>query len=125
MADDFLVDMTMDAAEIVFSHSEANRPHLDRKASPAAVRLIVPRGIPLFRIEDEIERNPFRCATASALVASKNVEAVIRACAKGSQARAVADARHLRWRPRARPPRAARPGPRSFGLAQFRRTRVA
>lgn len=82
VADDFLVDMTMDAAEIVFSHSEANRPHLDRKASPAAVRLIVPRGIPLFPIEDEIERDHFRCATASALVASKNVEAVIRACAQ-------------------------------------------
>lgn len=79
--DDFLVDLTLSSAEIVFSHAEANRGYVERKARDGAATAIVPRGIPLPPLLGDDKREPFRCLTASALTRSKNVEAVIRACA--------------------------------------------
>ena len=81
IADDLLVDMTLKAAEVIYSHAQTNRAYVERKAPPGAAVSIVRRGIPLAPLLDERERLPFRCITASALTRPKNVEAVIRACA--------------------------------------------
>lgn len=80
VADDFIADMTVSASNILFSHAKVNRPILERKASPGTQIEIIHRGIPLMPLSQE-ERDPFRIITASALVRSKNVEAVIRSFA--------------------------------------------
>lgn len=82
VADDFLVDMSLGAAETAFSHAEANRPYLERKAAANAVVDVIRRGIPLHPHGDEAQRGRFRWITASSLIPAKNVEAVIRAFAK-------------------------------------------
>lgn len=78
VADDFVVDMTLEASEIIFSHAEVNRPYVARKAAAGVGTAIVRRGIPLPNISDGLARDPFRWVTASSLIAPKNVEAVIR-----------------------------------------------
>ena len=84
IADDFIVDMTAEAAEILFSHAEVNRPFLERKVSSEAWIEIVHRGIPLMDAVPVGRRDPLGLVTASALVRSKNVEAVIRGFAEAS-----------------------------------------
>ena len=81
VADDLLVDLTVGAAEAVISHAEANQAYIQRKAPAGVPTQIIPRGIPLIPPSEEGTRDPFKCITASALVPSKNVEGVIRACA--------------------------------------------
>ncbi len=81
VAEDFIFEITAQASEILFSHAEVNRPFLKQKAGPDTSIEIVHRGIPLM---DEVavgSRDQFRLITASALVQSKNVEAVIRSFA--------------------------------------------
>jgi len=80
VADDFIVALVVPAAEILFSHAEVNRPFLERKAGAQTSVEIIHRGIPLMELADE-SRDPFLLITASALVRSKNVEAVIRSFA--------------------------------------------
>ena len=82
VADDFILDMTAEAAEILFSHAEVNRPYLERKASSESSIEIVHRGIPLMDTAPDGSRDRLRLMTASALVQSKNVEAVIRSFAE-------------------------------------------
>ncbi|MGZ2411657.1 glycosyltransferase involved in cell wall biosynthesis [Sphingomonas sp. F9_3S_D5_B_2] len=77
VADDFLVDMTLGSADVVFSHAEANRAYAESKVSGVPVH-IVHRGIPLPPAGDDEDRDPNRWITASALVPEKNVEAVLR-----------------------------------------------
>jgi glycosyltransferase involved in cell wall biosynthesis len=79
VADDFLVDMTLESSEVIFSHAEVNRPYVERKARPGIDTAIVRRGIPLPALTGESQRDPFRWITASSLIPEKNVEAVIRA----------------------------------------------
>jgi glycosyltransferase involved in cell wall biosynthesis len=86
VADDFIFDISAQASEILFSHAEVNRPFLERKAGPDTSIEIVHRGIPLMDEVADGSRDPFRLITASALVESKNVEAVIRSFA-GARAR--------------------------------------
>jgi glycosyltransferase involved in cell wall biosynthesis len=81
VADDFIVDMTARAAEILFSHAEVNRPFLERKAGAGTSVEIVHRGIPLMEAVAGTNRDPCRVMTASALVRPKNVDAVIRSFA--------------------------------------------
>jgi glycosyltransferase involved in cell wall biosynthesis len=80
VADDFLVDATLGAAEIAFSHAEVNRAYLERKADPSRVAIIW-QGIPLVELGPENQRKPFEWITTSSLDLSKNVEGVIRAFA--------------------------------------------
>ena len=82
VADDFILDMSAQATEILFSHAEVNRPFLERKAGPGTSIEIIHRGIPLMEAAADDRRDPFRLMTASALVPSKNVEAVIRSFAE-------------------------------------------
>lgn len=82
VADDFLLDMTTQATEILFSHAKVNRPFLERRAGPETSIEIIHRGIPLMDEVADGSRDPFRVMTASALVQSKNVEAVIHSFAK-------------------------------------------
>ena len=81
VADDFLVNLTLGAAEIIVSHAEANRPYLDRKVPADVQRAIIRRGIPLSVASGEAERDPLAWVTASSLVPAKNVDCVIRAFA--------------------------------------------
>lgn len=81
VADDFLVDATLAAADVVFSHAEVNRPYLELKAPASADIQIVRRGIPLPALRDDLVRLPFRWITASSLIPPKNVEAVLQAFA--------------------------------------------
>jgi glycosyltransferase involved in cell wall biosynthesis len=83
VADDFIVEMSAPASEILFSHAEVNRPFLKQEAGPDTSIEIVHRGIPLEDVVADGNRDPFRLITASALVQSKNVEAVIRSFAAG------------------------------------------
>jgi glycosyltransferase involved in cell wall biosynthesis len=85
VADDFILDLTVEAAEILFSHAEANRPILARKAPAHASLEIIRRGIPLPATDPDPSRDRRRLMTASALVPSKNVEAVIRSFAKARE----------------------------------------
>jgi glycosyltransferase involved in cell wall biosynthesis len=80
IADDFLVGLTLDSAKVVFSHAEANRDYVERKAPAGALVRIVNRGIPLPVLADSA-RDRFRFVTASALTEAKNVDGVIRAFA--------------------------------------------
>lgn len=81
VADDFILDLTADAAEVLFSHAEVNRPFLQTKVASDGLVNIIHRGIPLPALTEHY-RDPFRIITASALVASKNVETLIRSFAK-------------------------------------------
>ena len=81
VAEDFLFGLTAPATEILFSHAEANRPLLEQRARSHTSIEIVHRGIPLMDEVADGHRDPFRVMTASALVRSKNVEAVIRSFA--------------------------------------------
>jgi glycosyltransferase involved in cell wall biosynthesis len=81
VAEDFLFEIVAPATEILFSHAEVNRPFLERKAGRDTPIEIVRRGIPLMDRDGDGSRDPFRLITASALVRSKNVEAVIRSFA--------------------------------------------
>jgi glycosyltransferase involved in cell wall biosynthesis len=78
VAGDFIVALAIDAAEIVFSHAEANRTHLQRLAPPHMPVAIIRRGIPLMDHSAGIVRDPHLWVTASALVPEKNIEAVVR-----------------------------------------------
>jgi glycosyltransferase involved in cell wall biosynthesis len=78
VADDFILDLTADAAAILVSHAEVNRLFLERKAAPSTSIEIIHRGVPLMEQQGEGGRDPFRWITASALVPAKNVDAVIR-----------------------------------------------
>jgi glycosyltransferase involved in cell wall biosynthesis len=78
VADDFIVALAMDAAEIAVSHAEVNRDYLKQIAPPHVATAIIRRGIPLMDHAAEIDRDPAVWITASALVPEKNVEAVIR-----------------------------------------------
>ena len=81
VADDFLVAMTLDAAEVIFSHAEANRAYVEAKAPEAAAVHIIHRGIPLPELSAESDRDRSCWITASALSGPKNVDAVVRAFA--------------------------------------------
>jgi glycosyltransferase involved in cell wall biosynthesis len=85
VCDDLLTDLTVGAAEIVFSHAEANRLYVEKKARPGTRIEIVRRGIPLRELTDERPRDRFRWLTASSLTRRKNVEAVICAFAKARE----------------------------------------
>lgn len=82
IADDFLVRLTLDSAQAVFSHAETNRDYLDRRAAGGALVRIVNRGIPLPTCTADDTRDKFRFVTASALTRPKNVQAVIKAFAE-------------------------------------------
>jgi glycosyltransferase involved in cell wall biosynthesis len=81
VSDDFLVDATAEAAQVIFSHAEANRAYLEKKAPRGSAIHIIRRGIPLPDLNDEAAREPFQWVTASSLIREKNVEAVLRAFA--------------------------------------------
>jgi glycosyltransferase involved in cell wall biosynthesis len=81
VADDFLVEATLSAAELVFSHAEVNRPYVERRSGPGAKIEIVRRGIPLPPLSNDTVRDHFSWVTASSLIRPKNVEAVLRAFA--------------------------------------------
>ena len=81
VADDLLVDLTTASAHALFSHAEANRDYLERKAVDGAEIAIVLRGVPLPERSSSESRDPHRWITASALVPEKNVDGVIRAFA--------------------------------------------
>ena len=82
VADDFLVGMTLQAADALFSHAEVNRPYLEKNAPRSACIAIVHRGIPLLPLDNDAERDPHLWITASSLIPEKNVEGVIRAFAE-------------------------------------------
>lgn len=82
VADDFLVALAMKHSNVVFSHAEANRGFVEARAAARTDVEIVHRGIPLPPIADDSSRDPDLWVTASALVRSKNVEAVLRAFAQ-------------------------------------------
>ena len=69
------------SAKTIFSHAEANRDYVERRAPAGALVRIVNRGIPLPPLA-EGTRDRFRFVTASALTPSKNVDGVIRAFAE-------------------------------------------
>ena len=81
VADDFIFDIVAPATQVMFSHAEVNRPFLERKACTGTAIDIVHRGIPLMDDVADGSRDPCRLITASALVESKNVDAVIRSFA--------------------------------------------
>lgn len=85
VADDFILDLTTEAAQVLFSHAEVNRPFLERKAPPGVPVAIVHRGIPLIEPDPAIQREAYRLITASALVESKNVDGVIRSFAEARE----------------------------------------
>lgn len=78
VADDFLVQIALDRAEAAFSHAEANRAYIEARAPPGLPLHIIHRGIPLPKIDEQTARDDAMWLTASALVADKNVEAVLR-----------------------------------------------
>lgn len=84
VADDFLVDATLGAADLAFSHADVNRAYLEQKADPSNVA-IIRRGIPLPELSTGQERDPFLWMTASSLIPPKNVEGVIRAFASARE----------------------------------------
>lgn len=83
VADDFLTDLSLANAEVVFTHAEVNRTVLADKGVADGSIEVVHRGIPMSLGE---RRAGTRCAdrwiTAAALVPEKNVQAVIRAFAR-------------------------------------------
>ena len=87
VADDFLVDLTLDWSQVVFSHAEANRAYLKGKVPPDIPVNIVHRGIPLIPRDDSLVRDPDLWLTASSLTPAKNVEGVLRAFALARRSR--------------------------------------
>lgn len=87
VADDFLVEMAMRSADVVFSHSEANRAWLERRGRSRDDMRIIRRGIPLLPLDQDAPRDPGRWITASALVPEKNVRAVVEAFARARETR--------------------------------------
>ena len=85
VADDFLVDIGLRSAEVVFSHAEANRGYVEAHARAGIPVHIIHRGIPLPAVAADDVRDPHRWTTASALVREKNVDAVIRLFAAAHQ----------------------------------------
>ena len=81
VADDLLVDLTLQSAEIAFSHAEVNRPYLIDKFPPGRPLEIIRRGIPMMDGEPQAVRNASLWLTASALTPAKNVEGVLQAFA--------------------------------------------
>lgn len=86
VADDFLVDLALESAEITFTHAEANRPYMMSKLSPGRPLEIILRGIPLMDGELGNTRDGSLWLTASALTPVKNVEGVLRAFAAANRA---------------------------------------
>jgi glycosyltransferase involved in cell wall biosynthesis len=82
IADDFLVEITLEWSELAFTHAEANQAYLEAKAPVGTPVKVIHRGIPLMARDDSIARDPDLWLTASALVPAKNVEAVLRAFAE-------------------------------------------
>ncbi|MDZ4307952.1 glycosyltransferase family 4 protein [Allopontixanthobacter sp.] len=78
VADDFLVETAAESAVVLFSHTEANRPYLEGKSAPGKAIRIIHRGIPLVPPAGDVRRDPDVWISVSALVAAKNVGAVIR-----------------------------------------------
>lgn len=87
VADDFLLDLTLEWSRVIFSHSDANRAFLEAKAPPGVEVSIVRRGIPLLELDQTAVRDPDLWLTASALVPAKNVEAVLRGFAQARRTR--------------------------------------
>lgn len=78
---DFLVDIGLVAADVVFTLAEANRAFFEARGRPD-VHVIL-RGIPLALAEgDPPERDPDLVVTASALTGPKNVAGVLAAFAR-------------------------------------------
>lgn len=82
VADDFVVRLALDCADTVFSHAEANRAFIEARAPADVPVKIIHRGIPLAKPGGEVERDRTLWLTASALVAEKNVTAVLKAFAQ-------------------------------------------
>jgi glycosyltransferase involved in cell wall biosynthesis len=104
VADDFILDMSLAAAEVAFTHAEANRTTLlDRGVREESIR-VVHRGIPLTLGDGRAgTRDRDRWITAAALVPEKNVQAVIRAFARARTERPQLTLRICgegSWRPR-------------------------
>lgn len=89
VADDFLVRLSLGAADLAVSHAEINRPYLETMVPAGTPTAIIRRGIPLLPHAPHIARDRALWVTASALVPEKNVEGVIRAFA-AAQARGAA-----------------------------------
>ena len=89
VADDFLVDLSVASADVVFSHAETNRDYVTAKAGADTDVRIVHRGIPLTPPDRSVPRNRDKWITASALVAAKNVDAVLRIFAEAREKRSA------------------------------------
>ena len=84
---DFLVDIGLSCAHLVFTHAEANRPFFTARGITNLK--VIHRGIPLDRIpRSDAPRDPDLLITASALTSEKNVEGVIRAFAAAARSHA-------------------------------------
>jgi glycosyltransferase involved in cell wall biosynthesis len=84
---DFLVDIGLGGAHLVFTHAEANRPFFAERG--IAHLKVIHRGIPLDRMpRSNAPRDPDLLITASALNSEKNVEGVIRAFAAATRSHA-------------------------------------
>ncbi|MHA6332674.1 glycosyltransferase family 4 protein [Qipengyuania sp. CAU 1752] len=81
VADDFLVELAFENAQVIFSHARANREFLEARADADTRLAIIPRGIPLLPLDPTARPNPALWVTASGLVREKNVEGVLRAFA--------------------------------------------
>ena len=83
VADDFLTRMAIEEADVLFTHAEANRPYLSRRAQASMPLNVVHRGIPIsIDAADSPQRDRNLWLTAAALYPSKNVASVIRAFAR-------------------------------------------
>ncbi|WP_106754959.1 glycosyltransferase family 4 protein [Pannonibacter carbonis] len=76
VADDFLVDLGLNTADVLFTHAETNKKFFYLKSKPEVH--VVYRGIPLL-LDQSVppKRDPFTIITASALTEDKNVIGVI------------------------------------------------
>nr|WP_232843075.1 glycosyltransferase [Allopontixanthobacter confluentis] len=75
--------MAIDEADVLFTHAEANRPYLSRRAQAGTPLNVVHRGIPIsIDAADSPQRDRNLWLTAAALYPSKNVASVIRAFAR-------------------------------------------
>lgn len=79
VADDFLVATTLQSANTVFSHAEANRAYAVSRASHGSRVHIIHRGIPLPPFDARCVTDPFAWLTACALTPAKNTAGVLRA----------------------------------------------
>lgn len=85
VADDFLVELALGSADLVFTHCAANSAYVSAKTPKDVPVAIVHRGIPLLTHDSRAERDPDVWVTASALVKDKNVEGVLVAFAKARE----------------------------------------